>query len=136
MHHLHNNEVASWLPVDNMKRCLRSPYLYPLLGLCRCYFPEQYPDEEIRGFITLFSIICLTQLADLEVVWGTGRPVEWLIVFILLYWVYLFNILHLWDINDERKVLKFWWFIISVSDKHSHGLNNLKTTSQQILSCK
>ncbi len=64
VHHLHNNE-AVWLPVDNMRRCLLNPYLYPLLGLGRCYFLEQYPREQTRDFITLkHTVICLTQSAN------------------------------------------------------------------------
>lgn len=51
VHHLHNNEAVR-LPVDNMTRCLLSPYLYPLLGLGRCYFLQQYPSEETEDFIT------------------------------------------------------------------------------------
>lgn len=44
--------------------------------------------------------------------------------------------LYLRNINDERQVLKFRWFIIGISDKHSHGLNNLKATRKQIVSHK
>ncbi len=44
--------------------------------------------------------------------------------------------LYLWDVNDERQVLKFRWFIIGISDKHSHGLNNLKVIKESKFSKK
>lgn len=79
VHHLHRNK-AGGSPVDNMRRCLLSPYLYPLLGLCRCYFLEQCPSEQRRDVTTpkptSFSIICLTQSADLEAIYGTERATE------------------------------------------------------------
>lgn len=35
--------------------------------------------------------------------------------------------LYLWNINDERQVLKFGWLVVGIGHKHSHCLNNLKT---------
>ena len=56
---------------------------------------------------------------------GTGSPIE----NDLLYG----GILYLWDVNDERQVLKFRRFIVGIGDKHSHSLNNLKATCEQPL---
>lgn len=42
------------------------------------------------------------------------------------------DIMYLWDINNERQVLKFRRFIIGIGDKHSHRLNNLKNTDIEL----
>lgn len=50
VHHLHNNETLG-SPVENMRRCLLSLCLYPVLGLCRCYSLEQCPKEETNMMV-------------------------------------------------------------------------------------
>lgn len=45
-------------------------------------------------------------------------------------------VLYLWDVNNERQILKFRWFIIGVSDKHSNFLNYLKAPIKRIITKK
>lgn len=42
---------------------------------------------------------------------------------------------YLRDVNDERQVLKFRWFVIDVSDKDPHRLNHLKAARKQAFYC-
>lgn len=84
VHHLHNNEAVR-SPVGNMRRCLLSRYLYPLLGLCRCYFLEQCPGEEtnmiVRGIFQrwkswtgcIYLIFCTSGISMTKgMFWNSG----------------------------------------------------------------
>lgn len=55
-----------------MRRWLLSLCLYLLLGLCRCYFLEQYPSEE-TGFLLVWLD---QQILFVEVICGTEKPIE------------------------------------------------------------
>lgn len=110
VHHLRNNETVG-LPVDNMRRCLLSPYLYPLLELCRCYFQEQCPSEETRDVLTLkptsFSINCLTDSRFISCLWHRS-------IFIL------YNVplgYQWWKVGFEIQVVHHWhqWQTLSRS---------------------
>lgn len=41
-----STKLLTCLPVNNRRRCRRSPCLYRLLALCRCCFPELCPGQE------------------------------------------------------------------------------------------